>query len=40
MNGGLIVAQVEVGQLDTEGPEDAVAIQVDQFAAGQWDDEG
>ena len=40
MNGGLIVTQVVVSQLDTERPEDAVAVQVDQFAASQRDDEG
>ena len=40
VNSGLIVAQVVVGQLDAKCPEDAVAIQVDQFTASQWDDKG
>ena len=37
---GLVVAQVVVGQLDAERPEDAIAVQLDQLAARQGNDEG
>ena len=40
VNGGLVIAQVVISQLDAKGPEDAVAIQVDQFAASEWDEKG